>query len=247
MIRFEPGSICSIILDRPEQRNALTPEMLSQIPGFIASAQADGARVVVLQGSGPVFCAGFDLKKCVGDSSAMEALLARLAAAIQSMNTCTVPVIVACHGAAIAGGCALLGGADIVVADQDAKLGYPVVRLGVSPAVSAPYLRQAIGNGAARHRLLDTELMTGCRAQELGLVHELVPERQDVLPTAMSIAAALVTKPPRALTETKAWLSQIAGPSCSESDRARDVSLSLVGSPEEQERLRVLWGPRSNE
>ncbi len=240
MIRFEAGSVASIILDRPKQRNALTPQMLRSIPDCVNDAQ--GSRVIVVRGEGRMFCAGFDLKSCAEDGSVMRSLLLGLASAIRSLRECPVPVVVACHGGAIAGGCALLGGADVVVADENAKLGYPVVRLGVSPAVSAPYLRRAVGDAPARALMLDTELISGRRGWELGLVHELVGDREEVQSRAEEIANDLAAKPPGAVGRTKSWLGEIMGPASGEIERALEVSLGLAGSDEERERLATIWG-----
>src|SRR5690606_9036453 len=84
-----------------------------------------GARALLLCGEGPVFCAGFDLDTCRGEGGdeALRRLLRGLSGAIAGLRAQERPVVVAAHGAAIAGGCALLGGADVVVADAGAKLG----------------------------------------------------------------------------------------------------------------------------
>src|SRR5690606_29099547 len=113
------------------------------------------ARTLLLCGEGRVFCAGFDLDACRGEGGddALRRLLRGLSAAIAGLRAQERPVVVAAHGAAIAGGCALLGSADVVVADAGAKLGYPVARLGISPAVSAPFLAPAVGAGAGRRLL----------------------------------------------------------------------------------------------
>src|SRR5690606_31084299 len=90
-------------------------------------------RALLLRGEGPVFCAGFDLDACRHDPLAMRALLTGLSATILALRTCPCPVVIAAQGAAIAGGCALLGGADFVVTDAQARFGYPVTLLGISP------------------------------------------------------------------------------------------------------------------
>ncbi len=144
MIRTETdGGVRTIVLDRPEKRNALTPAMLDDLAAGVRAVTLGkgddaGVRAVLIRGEGRCFCAGFDLDLCRDDGpeqAVMKSFLAGLSDAIVAMRACPRPVVIAAHGAAIAGGCALLGGADLVVADRDAKLGYPVVRLGVSPAI----------------------------------------------------------------------------------------------------------------
>ncbi len=231
------GPVAVIRLNRPAQRNAMTPDMLDELIAAAGRLPAS-TRCLIVAGEGRVFCAGFDLALCQAhpDGSVMRALLSGLSRAITVLRELSVPVVVAAHGAAIAGGCALLGGADIVVADRAAKFGYPVVRLGVSPAVSAPFLGGAIGSGRARERLLDPSLIDGEEAHRVGLVHELVESPEEVLPRARAIAQMLADKPRGALAATRAWLFELEGLG-SAPRRALDVSLSLAGGDEEQARL----------
>ncbi|MFN0010606.1 MAG: enoyl-CoA hydratase/isomerase family protein [Phycisphaerales bacterium] len=243
------GGIATITLDRPERRNALTPDILVALCREIGHVRTlagpgdDECRVLLLRGSGKVFCSGFDLDLCRDHpgGSVMRALLSGLAAAVASLRSCDVPVVVAAQGAAIAGGCALLGGADFVVADTNAKFGYPVVRLGVSPAVSIPFLRHAIGDGPARARTLDTALMDGAAAHALGLVSDLVSTPDQVLPAAQAIAALLAAKPRLGLTATRLWLDELA---LTDAKRGLAASLALTGGEEERRLLPQVWSTR---
>lgn len=231
------GAIVTFVLDRPAQRNAMTPGMLDELIGA-AGALSNSTRCVVLAGEGKVFCAGFDLALCQAnpDGSVMRSLLTGLSRAIIVLRGLSVPVVIAAHGAAIAGGCALLGGADIVVADRAAKFGYPVTRLGVSPAVSAPFLAGAIGDGRTRERQLDPSLIDGAEAHRIGLVHELVDAPEHVLPRAHAVAETLAAKPPGAISATREWMREIE-PLGSGPEQALNTSLSLAGGAEERERL----------
>ena len=233
IVREARGEVALIRLARPDQRNALTPEGLADL---IAAVRDTRARALVLAGDGPAFCAGFDLKRCAQDPAAMPALLRGVSEAIVALRALPCAVVAAAHGAAIAGGCALLGGCDVVVADRACKLGYPVVRIGVSPGVSAPFLRGAVGDGAARAHMLDPRLVSGEEAARLGLVHELVDRTQEVLPRALGIADALAAKPAPAMTATKAWLREIEDAESS-ANRALAASASLAGGREEAELL----------
>ncbi|HED53755.1 MAG TPA: enoyl-CoA hydratase/isomerase family protein [Phycisphaerales bacterium] len=235
-------SVALIELNRPDQRNALTPEMLRELVEAI-DAQATNHRALVLAGRGRVFCAGFDLKLCKAapDGSVMRELLTGLSKACTTLRALPIPVVIAAHGAAIAGGCALLGGADLVITNTDAKLGYPVTKIGVSPAVSAPFLWQAVGFGAARERLLLPELISGRRAHEIGLAHELVDDRNDVLDRALQRAGELGAKPPGAIAATKAWLARLEPAEQQQRiHEALETSLSLTGGEEEQRLLAAL-------
>jgi enoyl-CoA hydratase/carnithine racemase len=249
MIRVEHtttefGPIASIILDRRDKRNALTPDMLENVRAAADHLHAEHSRprAVILAGEGESFCAGFDLSLCRDDPLAMGALLTKLSLSARALRRLPMPVIAAAHGAAIAGGCALICAADFIITNDNAKLGYPVVRLGVSPAVSAPLLRLQIGDARARERLLDPSLITGKEAARIGLAHESVPTPEDVIPAAQSLANTFAAKPPHGLFMTKHWLNELDG---SDNDIAHAAalrtSLDLVGSHEERERLAAIW------
>ncbi len=243
MIRVElNGAVASVILDRPEKRNALTPEMLASLISGVSQVRATAARVIVLRGEGSVFCAGFDLTLCQGhpDGSVMRSLLSGLSEAIEALRSQPRPVVIAAHGAAVAGGCALLGAGDVVVTNDEARLGYPVVRLGVSPAVSAPFLRLRTGDGAARERLLDPSVISGKEAARIGLVSKSVATAGEVAALAMEEARSMAAKPPTAIAATRGLIEEIEG-ARDRAWRALGVSLSLTGKDEERRLLPAVW------
>jgi len=236
------GSIAAVTLARPEKRNALTPEMLGSLASTFEHMPREIGAVVV-SGDGAVFCAGFDLKQCAADPSGetMRSLLAGLSVCVSAMRALERPVVLGVHGSAVAGGCALLGGADVVVAERSAQLGYPVVRIGVSPAVSAPFLGASVAPGAARARLVDPGVISAGRAMEIGLVHELCDGPGQTKERAADIARSLACKPGVGVRATKSLLNHITSPI---TDRAQDglgASLSLTGGDEERDRLGALW------
>lgn len=245
MIRIESeGPVATLLLDRPQRRNALTPEMLAHLIE-LAGSLPETVRALILAGEGPVFCAGFDLKLCKEspDGAVMRALLSGLYGAISGLRDLPIPVVAAVQGAAVAGGCALLGGADFVVSHAEATFGYPVVALGISPAVSAPFLTMSVGGGAVRERLLDSGLISGREAARLGLVTECLANPADVRLRASSLAAMLAEKPPGAIRATRGWLRTIerAAGRLPE-DNGLAVSAGLAGTLEERDRLAALFG-----
>lgn len=243
--------VATITLNRPERRNAMTPQMLSELraavervaPAVGSAPVRNEVRALILAGAGKVFCAGFDLDLCRDhpDGAVMRELLTGLSAAVAVLRACPVPVVVAAHGAAIAGGCALLGGADFVVADAPAKFGYPVVRLGVSPAVNIPFVRVMMGDGPTRARTLDTKLIDGVEAHRAGLVSDVVATAEEVLPAARALAAVLAAKPPHGLLATRRWLDELAP---ADAERGLNVSLALTGEDEERRLLPQVWSTR---
>jgi enoyl-CoA hydratase/carnithine racemase len=241
VIQIEPlGHVSIIRLDRPDKRNAQTPKMLANLAAAIDRAMS--AHAIVLSGVGEVFCAGFDLTLCREDDAVLGDLLTGLARAVWTIRQAPCPVVVSSHGAAIAGGCALAAAGDIVVTNKDAKLGYPVVRLGISPAVNAPTLRATVGEGPARTRQLDPALIDGAEALRVGLAHHCVDTVAQCEPLAVKLAQELERKPRLGLAYTKRWLGQLDGTlDHARLDEGLRTSMDLVGSAEQRERLAELW------
>ena len=235
--------VTTISLNRPEKRNAMLPEMLERFEAAMSGVD-DSVRCVLVRGAGKVFCAGFDLKACAADESGetMRALLTGLSRCVVAMRECSAAVVMGVHGSAIAGGCAMLGGADVVVADRGAKLGYPVVKIGVSPAVSAAFLMSSVADGAARALMLDPGLIDAQRGYELGLVHELVEDAEAVRPRTMEIARGLAGKPGVGVRETKRLVNVITKGRSDLGGEGLAASLSRVGSDEERAMLGAIWG-----
>ena len=206
------GAVTRITLNRPEVRNAFNDELVDRIT---AAGRAIGARretrVVVLQGAGSVFCAGADLKwmsKTVSYSHEQNALDAsRLAIMFHVLDTLPRPVIAKIHGAALGGGAGLAAVADIVVSDEEAVYGFTEVKLGILPAVIAPYVLAKIGPSAARELFLTGARFSAARARDIGLVHYvessgqldaridgLVADLMSSGPTAMALAKQLIRR-----------------------------------------------------
>lgn len=241
------GCVATLTLSRPQKRNALTPDMLADLLSALREqAEDDSVRALVLRGDGPAFCSGFDLERCHHDEHALATLLDTLSTFTRTLRAARQPIILAVHGAATAGGCAMLAASDIVVATRDAKIGYPVVRLGISPAVSASMLTPALAPGAARARLLNTDLVTGERAHALGLVHELCDDAPTCHARARALAHDLAMKPAHALRATKHWLTHVdATHDDARHHNALAASLSLVGGSEQRTLLAAALAPRA--
>lgn len=237
------GAVVEIALARSEKRNALTPDMLADLARAIGEIPPDAA-ALLLRGDGNAFCAGFDLTLCkdAPGGEIMRALLEGLHRSIRTLRGLDIPVVIAAKGAAIAGGCALLGGGDVVVTNSEAKLGYPVVRLGVSPAVSAPFLRRLAGDGATRARMLENGLISGREALACGMAHVCEDDPQAVDPRAVQIATELGAKPRGSMAATKRWLAEVAPVELAM--EALAASMGLAGGAEERRLLPQAWAAR---
>jgi enoyl-CoA hydratase len=234
------GEVHEIALARPEKRNALTPDMLRDLLAPVRAIGPD-AKCLLLSGDGSTFCAGFDLSLCKDspDGTVMRSLLTGLHDCIGALRSLEIPVVISAQGAAIAGGCALLGGGDIIVTNAEAKLGYPVARLGVSPAVSAPFLQNLVGDGVARARELENGLIDGRAALACGLAHECLDTPEAVRDRSLEIATNLASKPPQAMAATKHWLAEIEPIRLA--TEGLQASLGRVGSDEERRLLPQAW------
>ena len=229
--------VLQITLNDPKNRNALSTAMFEGIDEILKEMK-DEVRCVLLCGEGVMFCSGFDMKACVDDIAILGTYIKRLSATIRSLRRCHCPVVVAAHGAAIAGGCALLTGCDFVVGNTTGKYGYPVHQLGISPAVTIPTLFQKLGCGRARALMMSGELADGTRAFELGLLSHLEEDEANVLQRALELATSLAKKPPFALQTAKRWLNELDG---SLDDEQFDLPANDSIGDETQEMLNQLW------
>ncbi len=206
------GAVERLALNRPDVRNAFDDEMIRELTWWADSVAKDpGVRVVVLSGAGAVYSAGADLRWMARmasysrEQNLQDATdVARLFLAIDRLP---VPIISRVHGAALGGGVGLCAVSDVVVAADDAVFGLTEVKLGLIPAVIAPFVLAKIGRSAARELFLTGARFSAARAASLNLVHAVVPAAalddtvnryvEDVLaaaPGAVAAAKALIAE-----------------------------------------------------
>ncbi|MFO0872465.1 MAG: enoyl-CoA hydratase/isomerase family protein [Phycisphaerales bacterium] len=238
--------LAEIVLADATRRNAIDLAMFDALDLAIACiARRDDIAAVILRGDGKAFCAGFDLEAVVAEPSLMRTFIERLGSVNRSIRRLPMPVVAAVHGAALAGGCALLSACDFVVVAPDATLGYPVHRIGVSPSVTTPLLAAAIGPGAARALLLSGDLIDGATAQRLGLATHVARSSATTVEEARSLGRDLAAKAPLALRATKRWLNELDGSLRDDVfDGAVRASTQLVGGREARSMLDAFWSAR---
>jgi methylglutaconyl-CoA hydratase len=206
------GRIATLTLNRPEQRNALSHDLLLSLMERVREVHdMEGVSVCVITGAGKSFCAGMDLKAALDVPGAPEKMLRFIAEITHAIRNLPMVTIARINGAAIGGGCGLACVCDLGVTFPDAKLGYPEVDLGVCPAVVTPWLIKKIGAGQARRVLLEGGLMDGRRAHQLGLVTHLAPDAASLDATVAEIAGRITKAGPMALHSTKRWLNELDG------------------------------------
>ena len=178
VIRFD-ASIATIVLNDPDRRNAMSHGLFDDLEHCLAEAEratdSKSCHVLRIRGEGPAFCAGFDLDAMA--DGALPSFLERLGAICRRLRHLDAVVVAEVHGPALAGGCALVSACDIVHAGPDAAFGYPVHRLGISPAVSLATLVPGTSPGAARALTLSGEFLDADAAVEVGLAAAAHPDR----------------------------------------------------------------------
>jgi len=177
----QQDGVLRITLNRPEKRNALDAELVSELKQAISGSADDSqCRVVLLSGAGTDFCSGADLAGL--DKTAQAGVLdnmedaRRTAELFLMMRNHPRPIVAAVHGRALAGGCGVATACDIILAAESAQFGYPEVNIGFVPAMVMAILRRSISEKAALEMVVGGEIIPAKRAYELGLVHRVFPD-----------------------------------------------------------------------
>jgi methylglutaconyl-CoA hydratase len=212
------GGVATITLDSPHNRNALSARLRAELRDALDVAASDDAtRVVVLTHTGPVFCAGMDLKETAVAAAGSEGVR-ELPGILQRVARCPKPVIARVAGAARAGGVGILAAADVVLAAPRATFAFTEVRIGLIPAVISVPVLDRMSTVEARELLLTGEVFDAERGQRAGLVNAVAHvdhrdgsyEPDDELAALDDLVslyvAALLQGGPLALAGTKALL-----------------------------------------
>ena len=167
-----------LTLNRPDARNALSAALMSALLEALSRAATDPlARVVVIAGAGPTFCAGHDLREMRADQrrETYERLFAQCSELMLAIVRLPKPVIAEVHGVATAAGCQLVATCDLAVAAEDARFATPGVNIGLFCSTPMVALTRAIGRKAAMEMLLTGKLIDAETARAIGLVNRVVP------------------------------------------------------------------------
>lgn len=238
-----------LTLNRPDVRNALNDEVIAELTAWAAAIREDrSVRVVVMAGAGATFCAGADIGWMSRAIDFTEEQNVREAIAgsemFNALDTLPVPLVARVQGAALGGGCGLAAVCDIVIAEDAAVFGFTETRLGILPAMIAPFAVAKIGVSAARELFLTGMRFDAVRAQALGLVHAAVPIGE-LDRTVNKYVRELLSASPTAIARAKALIPRVAGRAPDEvrALTARAIAEQRV-SPEGQEGLRAFLEKR---
>ena len=211
-----------ITLNRPEKRNALSFDLISELKVAFERLENDTQiNVIVLKANGPSFCAGADIadlqrlqnysfEENLTDSNHMKELLL-------TIYTLKKVVIAQVQGNALAGGCGLVTVCDFAFTVPEVRFGFPEVKIGFIPAIVMIFLLRKVGEAKAKHLLISGDTFSAEQARETGLVYEIV-EGGSLESRVMGFAKKLVeTNSSHAMTLTKQMLTKLHSMSLLES------------------------------
>ena len=209
------AGVLTATLNRPDKRNAIDTAMIDALVAVLERADLDAeVRVLALRGAGTDFCAGMDLQELLAsaDRSAVENRNAALhfGGLFPRMRQLPKPVVALVQGRALAGGCGLATGCDIVLATESAQFGYPEVQRGFVPAIVMAMLRRAVGEKIAFDLAATGRLLDATEAAAAGLVSR-VYEDADFEEQAGDVLRALAASSASALAFTKQQFYQLEG------------------------------------
>lgn len=198
--------VLTLTLNRPDQFNALSEGLLSELQSQLdAAAQDESLRCVVLAGAGRAFCAGHDLKqmRATPDERYYQQLFAQCGRVMQSIVNLPVPVIARVHGTATAAGCQLVASCDLAVASDAAKFAVSGINVGLFCSTPAVALTRNVPAKKAFEMLITGQFISAADAVSHGLInHVVAPDQLDV--TVGSLVEAICSKSPVAVRTGKA-------------------------------------------
>lgn len=200
-------AVARITLNRPDKRNALDHEIVSEVKAALKEAGRDETvRVVIITGAGKDFCSGADLAalRRISEASVEENLAdaRNLAELFIEMRSHPRPIVAAVRGRALAGGCGLATACDIVLAAESAQFGYPEVNIGFIPAMVMAILRRSVSEKRAFELITRGEIIGAQAAAEAGMINRVFPD-DSFEAEAESYVAGLAQKSASALSLSK--------------------------------------------
>lgn len=205
--------ILTIIINRPEARNALNPETWAELRHLLAVTRDDAAvGAVIITGAGDkVFAAGADIKH-LNVRPSIDVLKYGGQEVLAQLEELPKPTIAAINGAALGGGCELAMACDIRIASENARLGQPEANLGIMPGFGGTQrLARLVGIGKAKELVFTGEIIDALAAEKIGLVNKAVPAGE-LMDEAESLARKIMAKAPLAIRMTKTALNLYGAP-----------------------------------
>ena len=233
------AGVATVTLDSPSNRNALSARLRADLRRHLDTALADDAvRVVVLTHTGPVFCAGMDLRESRGAGAEAQGVR-EFPALLEQLWSSPKPVVARLAGPARAGGVGVVAACDIAVSVEDATFAFTEVRIGVVPAVISVTVLPRLLPRPAHELFLTGEVFDARRGVAVGLLNSAVPAA-GLDDEVARYTRMLALGGPQALAATKALLREPpAGPMAEDFARMLELSARHFASEEGQEGMRA--------
>jgi enoyl-CoA hydratase/carnithine racemase len=236
-VRYHSEATVGIItLNRPDNRNSMTPELLDAFSAASAAAKADtGIRCLVVTGTGSCFSSGADFKSNLQREAGATAEERSYAMYVPflSLLDIEVPVVGALNGHTVGGGFGLALACDVRVGAREAKYGANFVKLGLAPGMAISYLLpRIVGLPKANELLLTGRLVDGAEAERLGILNTCVPATE-VMGEAMQIARTIAGNAPLAVKATKIAIRRGLGLTIREAARQEAVAQAATVESED--------------
>ncbi len=246
-----PDGVVFVTINRPQKKNAFNAAVVAALYEAFETLQgADHVRVVFIRGAGGTFCAGADLAWMrdaahwsEGDNRDDAMGLAKMLKALHDVPALTVALV---EGAAMGGGAGIVAACDMAVAVKGAKFAFSEVKLGLIPATIAPYVIEAVGPRTARALFATAELFDADRAQDHGLVSQVLASADGIDGFVRTLSDAMKACAPGAVGDAKRLVNDLAGRHIDHGmmeDTARRIARARV-SPEGQDGVRAFLDKR---
>jgi methylglutaconyl-CoA hydratase len=170
--------IAHLTLNRPDRRNALDQELVTELRDALRNSAADQTvRVVMIAGAGKDFCSGMDLRTFAddvsGDLAKFQSEARNMAELLLDMRRHPRPIVAAVQGRALGGGCGIATAADLVLAADSAQFGYPEINIGFVPAIVLAILRRSVSEKRAFELIASGEAISSRTALDYGLINRI--------------------------------------------------------------------------
>jgi methylglutaconyl-CoA hydratase len=216
LLDVSPEGVALLTLNHSAKRNAIDEVMLASLAEKLETLKgADHVRIVFLRGAGAMFCAGGDIEmmRRQGGHSMHEneqdaLVMARVLKALRDLPQFTVALV---QGGAHGLGGGLVAACDYAVATKEARFRFPEVRIGINPAIIAPYVIEAVGPRAARALFASALPLEAARAYELGLVQEIITDEAGLDSALKRLAGLALENAPTAVAAAKQIVRELNG------------------------------------
>src|SRR5437870_4901293 len=207
--------VAFVILDRPDVHNSFNDELVKRLTeAFTELGQDADVRLIVLAGNGKSFCSGADLnwmKRMVQYTHEENVADARAVGQMYlAIAKCPKPVIARVHGAALGGGAGLVAACDIGIATESVQFGFTEVKLGIIPAIIAPFVIARVGPGRAREFFITGERFLAPVALNIGLVQHVAAHELALDGLIDSKISQILTSAPGAIAAAKELIFGVA-------------------------------------